>query len=117
MKFAHDQGQLPFWAFTGLFFYRALTRERAADWLSQAPLALAFWSKYAAFPLAATLGLFLLLDPLARRAWRTSGPYLMALAFAVVIAPNAWWLVETGFTPFPIRRRPRGHRQPLGITI
>src|SRR5690242_16401534 len=24
VKFAHDQVQLPFWAFTGLFFYRAL---------------------------------------------------------------------------------------------
>jgi hypothetical protein len=24
----------------------------------------------------------------------------MALAFAVAIAPNAWWLVETGFLPF-----------------
>jgi dolichyl-phosphate-mannose-protein mannosyltransferase len=100
VKFAHDQGQLPFWALTGLFFHRALTRQRAVDWLiAGAGLALAFWSKYAAFPLAVTLGLFLLLDPVARRAWRSSGPYLMALAFAVVIAPNAWWLVETNFMP------------------
>ena len=37
-------------------------------------LALCFWSKYAAFALAGTLGLFLLFDPLARRAWRTPGP-------------------------------------------
>ena len=28
VKFAHDQMQLPFWAFTGLFFYRALVRGR-----------------------------------------------------------------------------------------
>ena len=94
VKFAHDQMQLPFWAFTGLFFYRALRRGRALDWaLAGACLACAFWSKYAAFALAATLGLFLLLDPVARRAWRTAGPYVMALAFAIVIAPNAWWLV------------------------
>jgi hypothetical protein len=100
VKFAHDQGQLPFWALTGLFFHRALTRERARDWLlAGGCLALAFWSKYAAFALAATLGLFLLIDPAARRAWRTSGPYLMALAFAVVIAPNAWWLIEHDFMP------------------
>ena len=34
VKFAHDQMQLPFWALTGLFLYRAITRERALDWLS-----------------------------------------------------------------------------------
>src|SRR5439155_5812 len=63
-------------------------------------LAGAFWSKYAAFALAATLGLFLLFDPLARRAWRTPGPWVMAAAFALVIAPNAWWLVNNDFMPF-----------------
>ena len=100
VKFAHDQMQLPFWALTGLFFYRAITRKRTLDWLlAGAFLALAFWSKYAAFALAATLGLFLLFDPTARRAWRTPGPWLMALAFALVIAPNLWWLVDTGFLP------------------
>lgn len=101
VKFAHDQMQLPFWGFTGLFFYRAVRRGRLLDWaLAGAFLAGAFWSKYAAFPLAATLGLILLFDPRARPAWRSAGPYLMALVFACVIAPNAWWLVESHFTPF-----------------
>jgi Dolichyl-phosphate-mannose-protein mannosyltransferase len=101
VKFAHDQVQLPFWALTALFLYRALTEQRARDWmLSGAMLALCFWSKYAAFSLAASLGLFLLLDPDARRAWRTPGPWLMAVAFLIVIAPNAWWLVDSGFLPF-----------------
>lgn len=100
VKFAHDQMQLPFWALTALFFYRGLTRERALDWMAAgAMLALAFWSKYAAFALAISLGLFLLIDPDARRALRTSGPWLMATAFLVVIAPNAWWLVDSGFLP------------------
>jgi 4-amino-4-deoxy-L-arabinose transferase-like glycosyltransferase len=101
VKFSHDQLQLPFWAFTALAFHRAVTRGRLMDWgLAGALLAGAFWSKYAAFALAATLGLILLFDPLARRAWRTPGPYLMALAFAVAIAPNAWWLVQNDFQPF-----------------
>jgi len=101
VKFAHDQTQLPFWAFTGLFFYRALKRGRALDWvLAGAFLAGAFWAKYAAFVLAGALGLFLIADPVARRAWRTSGPYLMAVAFAVVIAPNVWWLIGHDFLPF-----------------
>ena len=101
VKFAHDQVQLPFWAFTGLFFYRALKRGRLLDWtLAGICLAGAFWSKYAAFALAATLGLFLLLDPTARGAWRTPGPYVMAAAFLIVLAPNLWWLIEHDFLPF-----------------
>src|SRR2546430_6946874 len=52
-KFAHDQMQLPFWAMTALFLYRALRRGRARDWVfAGASLALCFWSKYAAFALA-----------------------------------------------------------------
>jgi 4-amino-4-deoxy-L-arabinose transferase-like glycosyltransferase len=100
VKFAHDQMQLPFWALTALFFYRGLVRGRASDWiLAGAMLALAFWSKYAAFALAISLGLFLLIDPVARQALRTRGPWLMAASFLVVIAPNAWWLVDSGFLP------------------
>jgi len=99
-KFAHDQMQLPFWALTGLFFYRALTRERAFDWLiAGAALALCFWSKYAAFSLALSLALFLLLDTRARATLATLGPYMMALAFFVVLAPNLKWLFENGFLP------------------
>ena len=101
VKFAHDQMQLPFWVFTALFFYRALARGRNYDWLlAGAMLALAFWSKYAAFALAISLAVFLIADPLARRTLRRPGPYLMALAFCVVIAPNAIWLVQSGFLPF-----------------
>lgn len=101
VKFAHDQMQLPFWAFTGLFVYRGLVRGRPLDWLlAGAMLAGAFWSKYAAFALATSLAAFLLIDPLARRKLRTTGPYLMVLAFCVVIAPNAIWLIQTDFLPF-----------------
>jgi len=100
VKFAHDQMQLPFWAFTGLFFYRAVKQGRALDWvLAGVLLAGAFWSKYAAFVLAASLGLFLLADPVARKAWRSPGPYLMAAAFAIVIAPNFWWVINHDFLP------------------
>ena len=101
VKFAHDQMQLPFWAFTALFLYRGIVRGRALDWLlAGAMLALAFWSKYAAITLGLGIALLLLFDPLARRTLRTPGPWLMAAAFLVVIAPNAWWLVDTGFLPF-----------------
>jgi 4-amino-4-deoxy-L-arabinose transferase-like glycosyltransferase len=100
VKFAHDQLQLPFWALTGLFFWRAIVRGRTLDWiLAGVFLAGAFWSKYAVFALAATLGLVLLLDPFARRSWRTPGPYVMAIVFVVIVAPNVWWLVQNDFLP------------------
>jgi hypothetical protein len=100
-KFAHDQMQLPFWALTGLALYRGIVSGRAHHWLiAGAVLALCFWSKYAAFALAGSLGLFLLFDPAARQSLRTPGPWLMALAFLVVLAPNLYWLFDTGFLPF-----------------
>jgi hypothetical protein len=99
-KFAHDQMQLPFWAMTGLFLYRALVSDRTRHWLlAGASLALCFWSKYAAFALAGSIALFMLFDRQARRKLATPGPWLMALAFLVVIAPNLNWLIETGFMP------------------
>src|SRR5437588_8124288 len=79
-KFAHDHTLMFLWPLAGWCFYRALAHERQRDWvLAGVALALCFWSKYTAFAFAATLGLFLLLDPRARTAWRTPGPYLMAL--------------------------------------
>jgi 4-amino-4-deoxy-L-arabinose transferase-like glycosyltransferase len=100
VKFSHDILQLPFWTFTALFFHRAITRGHPLYWLlAGATLAGAFWTKYAGFVLAATLGVILILDPHARRAWRTPGPYVMGLVFAVIVSPNAWWLVEHDFLP------------------
>lgn len=101
VKFNHDVMQLPFWALAGWLLFRALTRERALDWiLAGVCLALAFWTKYTIFVLIAAIGLFFLLDPFARRKLRTPGPYLMGGAFLVVIAPHLWWLVEYAFLPF-----------------
>lgn len=100
-KFAHDHTLLFLWPLTAWFLYRGLVHGRARDWLlAGICLALCFWSKYTAFAFAATLGLFLLLDQQARQAWRTRGPYLMALAFLIVLAPHLWWLVASGFPPF-----------------
>jgi hypothetical protein len=84
-----------------LFLYRAIARERLLDWIAAGiALALCFWSKYAAFALAGSIGLFMLFDARARLTLRTPGPWLMALAFLVVIGPNLFWLVDAGFLPF-----------------
>lgn len=95
VKFAHDQMQLPIWAWAGFFLYRALMRGRAMYWIGAGVMvALAFWTKYSAIVFGLSLGLFLLFDPVARRAWSTPGPYLMALAFGATIAPHVAWLLD-----------------------
>jgi 4-amino-4-deoxy-L-arabinose transferase-like glycosyltransferase len=101
VKFGHDHLLLVFWPFISLFFYRGITRGRSVDWLiAGVLLAGAFWSKYSVLMMAATLGLILVIDPVARQTWRTPGPWVMGLAFALVIAPNVWWLFNNEFLPF-----------------
>jgi len=100
VKFNHDVIQLPLWALTGLLVLRAMRDGRNLDWvLSGAVLALAFWTKYSALALAAPIGLFLLIDPVARRCWRTPGPWLMAATCLILLAPHAWWLVDHDYQP------------------
>src|SRR5215475_6094837 len=100
-KFGHDHLIMFLWPLTAWMFYRALINGRHRDWmLAGLLLALCFWAKYTAFIFAATLGLFLLFDREARRAWVTPGPYLMALTFFIVLAPHLWWLVASDFQPF-----------------
>src|SRR5262249_50844133 len=62
-------------------------------------IALAFWTKYTVVVLGAPIALLLLIDPFARRTWRTPGPWLMAATFAVLVAPHLWWLVSHDFIP------------------
>src|SRR5436309_9759134 len=75
VKFAHDQVQLPFWAFTGLFFYRGLRRGQLVDLaLAVVFLVFAFWSIFAAFAFVASLALLLLIAPVVRFAVRSGWP-------------------------------------------
>src|SRR5262249_43082965 len=81
--------ELPFWALAGWSFHRALRLHRSGDWaLLGVWLALAGYGKYVAALLAATMVGFLLLDPLARRSWRTAGPYLCAAICITLLLPH-----------------------------
>jgi Dolichyl-phosphate-mannose-protein mannosyltransferase len=111
MEFNHNIVQLPIWGLTGWTLYRALVDRRGSDWvLVGLWLALAFYAKYAAVTLVAPLLLFSVVDPRARRCWRTPGPYLAILTFFVVLAPHLVWLVQGGFSPveFALSRTPKG---------
>ena len=79
VKFNHDVLQLPLWTLAALFFYRALTAARIADWLLVAVfLAAAFWTKYTVAVFVLPLALFVVMDETARRCLRTPGPYAAA---------------------------------------
>jgi 4-amino-4-deoxy-L-arabinose transferase-like glycosyltransferase len=100
VKFNHDVLQLPLWTLAALFFYRALTAARIADWLLVAVfLAAAFWTKYTVAVFVLPLALFVVMDETARRCLRTPGPYAAAALFAVLIAPHLYWLAEQSFLP------------------
>jgi 4-amino-4-deoxy-L-arabinose transferase-like glycosyltransferase len=100
VKFNHDVLQLPLWTLAALFFYRALTAARIADWLLVAVfLAAAFWTKYTVAVFVLPLLLFVVMDDTARRCLRTPGPYIAAALFFVLIAPHVYWLAEQSFLP------------------
>jgi hypothetical protein len=100
MEFNHNIVQLPIWGLAGWSLYRAFVGERRLDWILVGLwLALAFYAKYAAVTLIVPLLLFSVVDPQARRSWRTPGPYLAILVFFAVLAPHLVWLVRSGFSP------------------
>ena len=100
-KFNHDVMQLPFWALAGFSFHAALRHGRLLHWAGLGlALGLALWAKYFVVVLAVPLALFLLIDPDARQALKTPGPYFAAIIAALIAAPHLWWLIGNDFLPF-----------------
>lgn len=100
-KFNHDVTQLPFWALAGFAFHSALRNGRLSHWAVLGfALGGALWAKYFVVVLALPLAMFLCLDPAARRALTTPGPYVAAGVVLLVAAPHLVWLVENDFLPF-----------------
>ena len=99
-KFNHDVAQLPFWALAGFAFHRAMREGRLGSWaLLGAALGLAFWAKYFIVMLAIPMALFVLIDPVARRALRTPGPYVAIAVGLLVVLPHLIWLIANDFLP------------------
>ncbi len=100
-KFNHDVVQLPLWALAGFAYHRALRCKALWPWLLLGfAVGAAVWAKYFVAVLAAPLALFLILDPAARRALATPGPYLALAVALLVMAPHLVWLVQNDFLPF-----------------
>ncbi|MEN6457531.1 MAG: glycosyltransferase family 39 protein [Thermoguttaceae bacterium] len=105
VEYNNNVGMFPFWALAIFFFYRAIkTSCEAAPgvgpigwWVATGVmLGLGMLSKYTMAVLAATVFLFLVLHPTARRTWRGVGPWLMIFVALAVFSPHLVWAIRHG---------------------
>ncbi|MGD0897992.1 MAG: glycosyltransferase family 39 protein [Thermoguttaceae bacterium] len=89
----------PCWAMAVLYFYRGIRAGRIRSWLGLGLwLGLGMMTKYTTVLLVATMLLFGLVNPEARKAWRRPGPYLAILLAGLIFLPHAWRLAAEDFT-------------------
>ena len=97
IDFVDNVLQLPLWALTCLFFYKALNEKKYIDWFWLGLFAgLAMLAKYYAVLLL--FSMFLFLCRRENRHWvRKKDPYLAAIVFFAVISPHIVWLFQNDF--------------------
>ncbi len=90
--------QMPFAAAFGWLLHRALTGNRLVDWgLSGLIAGLGLWARYSMGAYIASMAIFVLLHPQARRRLAGPGPWLLVLVALLVFLPHMHWIVESGF--------------------
>src|SRR5262245_16053102 len=98
LEFNHSLVDLPFFALTALFLYRALMRGQFGWWLATgASFGLGLMAKYTILLLGVVIALFLLTSREARRRATGVGPYLALSVATLIVLPHAIWLVAHGF--------------------
>ncbi len=111
----HNLVQMPLWAWTCLALWRSAASGRIVWWLLLGVFAgLSLWAKYSSGLLLAAAGLWILLDGQARAQLARIGPWAALAVFAVVAAPQAQYLVETGFLPLDYALARAGSGRPDG---
>jgi 4-amino-4-deoxy-L-arabinose transferase-like glycosyltransferase len=100
-NFNHNLAQLPFWTGSAFFMWRAVDRGHVAYWIALGlTCAAGLYTKLSFALLPAALGLWLLIDPVARRCLVTPGPWLALAAFASALVPLALWLHNSDYLLF-----------------
>lgn len=96
-EFNANVALLPFWALALLCLWRGLNGAGLPVWaLCGFFIGLAFLAKYFTFFLILAVALLFLTAPF-RAHLRRPGPYLAAVAAAVVVAPHLWWALQHDF--------------------
>ncbi len=105
-EFNHNVAQMPLWALVMLFLWRATTDGKSLDWLLLGVFAgLSLWAKYSSAILLVVAAIWILWDATARKRIFTPGPWITLAAFALVVAPQALWLIGHDFQPFSYAAR------------
>ncbi len=105
-EFNHNVLQMPFWALTMLTLWRATTRGHWLVWLALGLFAsLGIWAKYSFALMLVVAAAWMVWDSEARKRLASPGPWLALGAFALVIAPQIWWLTDNHFFPFEYAAR------------
>jgi 4-amino-4-deoxy-L-arabinose transferase-like glycosyltransferase len=99
-EFNHNVAQMPFYAAVILALWRAVTRG-GLIWWALLGLASAFGiqAKYSFGVLLAVAGLWLIVEPRARRQFLKPGPWLALAIFLIGAAPQIRWLIDSHFLP------------------
>jgi dolichyl-phosphate-mannose-protein mannosyltransferase len=110
-EFNHSLVDLPFFALSALFLYRALSNGRRRWWLATgAAFGVGVMAKYTILLLGVAVTLFVLSNREARRRAAGPGPYLALGTAALIVLPHAMWLVATGFPTLSyVAERGRSH--------
>ena len=96
----HDLMQMPLWAWTCLALWRAAESGRLFWWVLLGVFAgLSLWAKYSSGLLLAAAAVWILWDARARAHLAGPGPWAALAIFALAAAPQAHFLIRTGFLP------------------
>lgn len=108
-EFNHNVAQMPLWALTILFLWRAGNDGKLTNWLLLGLFGgLSLWAKYSSAVLLVVAAIWILWDAQARKKLLTLGPWAALVTFALVAAPQALWLVQHQFEPFAYAERRAG---------
>lgn len=101
----HNIAQIPLWAGVCLALWRATRGGRMVWWIALGLLAgMSIWAKYSAGILLVVVLGWMVWDASARASFRTAGPWIALAVFAVVVAPQVRFLIETDLLPIDYAR-------------
>jgi len=102
----HNVPQIPVFAALLLCLWRATTRGDLIWWLLLGvAAALSMQVKYSSGVLLVVAGVWVLADAAGRRQVMRPGPWLALAVFLAGLAPQVWWVVQSGFLPLEYAAR------------
>lgn len=97
-EFNQDIVEMPLWAGVCFTLWRAVETGKLGFWVALGVIsAAAIYGKLSAGVLLIAAAVWLLTDAKARASFKSPGPWLAFVVFAVVMAPLTLWLVDGGF--------------------